>query len=311
METNEQKGGVNMCEEQLGHLNTEMRNPRSADMDKMSIRELLMLMNQEDAKVISSVREAIPDIEVVIKYVIQALETGGRLIYAGAGTSGRIGVMDAAECAPTFSAAAEVIAVMAGGSSAFLQAKEGAEDSEELARDDLKKVGVNEKDVVLAIAASGRTPYCIGALKYAREMGAVCVSLSCNKNAVLSAYADAAIEVDAGPEVLTGSTRLKAGTCQKLILNMISTVSMIHIGKVYGNYMVDMKATNRKLEDRAKRIIMDSTECSEEVALAALKEAGMSIKTAIVMILTGVSRDEADARLYKEKGFVRKCVEKA
>ncbi len=298
-----------MCEEQLAHLNTEMRNPRSADMDKMSIRELLILMNQEDANVIGSVREAIPEIEAVVKYVVHALEIGGRLIYAGAGTSGRMGVMDAVECTPTFSTTNEVIAVMAGGSSAFVQAKEGAEDSEELARSDLKEVGTNEKDVVIAIAASGRTPYCIGALKYAKEVGAVCVSLSCNKQAVLSAYADVAIEVDAGPEVLTGSTRLKAGTCQKLILNMISTVSMIHIGKVYGNYMVDMKATNRKLEDRAKRIIMDSTECSEAVAVAALKEAGMSIKTAIVMILMGVSREEADARLHREKGFIRKCVE--
>ncbi len=298
-----------MCEEHLAHLHTEMCNPKSSDMDKMSIRELLILMNQEDAKVIGAVREAIPEIEETVGCVVKALERGGRLIYAGAGTSGRMGVMDAVECTPTFSTTEEVIAVMAGGSSAFVQAKEGAEDSEELARNDLKAVGTNAKDVVVAIAASGRTPYCIGALKYAKEAGAVCVSLSCNRKAVLSAYADVAIEVDAGPEVLTGSTRLKAGTCQKLILNMISTVSMIRIGKVYGNYMVDMKATNRKLEDRAKRIIMESTECPEEEALAALKEADMSIKTAIVMILTGVSREEAEKRLRREKGFIRRCVE--
>ena len=167
---------------------------------------------------------------------------------------------------------------------------------------------LRKQDVVLAIAASGRTPYCIGALKYAKKVGATCISLSCNKDAVLSDLADVAIEVDAGPEVLTGSTRLKAGTCQKLILNMISTTSMVGIGKVYGNYMVDMKASNFKLEDRAKRIVMDSTECSEETAVQVLKEADMSIKTAIVMILTGMSREKAEEKLCKEKGFVRKCV---
>ena len=298
-----------MGKEQLGNLHTETRNPRSVEMDKMSIRELLLLMNREDEKAIEAVHEAIPQIEETVKRVIHALNNGGKLIYAGAGTSGRMGMIDAVECGPTFSTTDEVIAIMAGGESAFFCAKEGAEDSEELAAAELEQIGIGKNDVVLAIAASGRTPYCIGALKTAREKGATCISLSCNKNAAISSYADVTIEVDAGPEVLTGSTRLKAGTCQKLILNMISTASMVGIGKVYSNYMVDMKASNYKLEERAKRIVMDTTSCSAEEAVRALHEADQSIKTAIVMILLGVSRDEAEERLRQENGFVRKCID--
>ena len=298
-----------MGKEQLGNLHTETRNPRSVEMDKMSIRELLLLMNREDEKAIEAVHEAIPQIEETVKRVIHALNNGGKLIYAGAGTSGRMGMIDAVECGPTFSTTDEVIAIMAGGESAFFCAKEGAEDSEELAAAELEQIGIGKNDIVLAIAASGRTPYCIGALKTAREKGATCISLSCNKNAAISSYADVAIEVDAGPEVLTGSTRLKAGTCQKLILNMISTASMVGIGKVYSNYMVDMKASNYKLEERAKRIVMDTTSCSAEEAVRALHEADQSIKTAIVMILLGVSRDEAEERLRQENGFVRKCID--
>ena len=298
-----------MGKEQLGNLHTETRNPRSVEMDKMSIRELLLLMNREDEKAIEAVHEAIPQIEETVKRVIHALNNGGKLIYAGAGTSGRMGMIDAVECGPTFSTTDEVIAIMAGGESAFFCAKEGAEDSEELAAAELEQIGIGKNDVVLAIAASGRTPYCIGALKTAREKGATCISLSCNKNAAISSYADVAIEVDAGPEVLTGSTRLKAGTCQKLILNMISTASMVGIGKVYSNYMVDMKASNYKLEERAKRIVMDTTSCSAEEAVRALHEADQSIKTAIVMILLGVSRDEAEERLRQENGFVRNCID--
>ena len=298
-----------MGKEQLGNLHTETRNPRSVEMDKMSIRELLLLMNREDEKAIEAVHEAIPQIEETVKRVIHALNNGGKLIYAGAGTSGRMGMIDAVECGPTFSTTDEVIAIMAGGESALFCAKEGAEDSEELAAAELEQIGIGKNDVVLAIAASGRTPYCIGALKTAREKGATCISLSCNKNAAISSYADVAIEVDAGPEVLTGSTRLKAGTCQKLILNMISTASMVGIGKVYSNYMVDMKASNYKLEERAKRIVMDTTSCSAEEAVRALHEADQSIKTAIVMILLGVSRDEAEERLRQENGFVRKCID--
>jgi N-acetylmuramic acid 6-phosphate etherase len=277
-------------------------------MDLMSVGDLLLLMNNEDQKVLTAVREALPEIEETVKRVIQTLNNGGRLIYMGAGTSGRIGVMDAVECMPTFSTTDEVIAVMAGGESAFVKAKEGAEDSEELAVEDLLNMNLKKEDLVLAITASGRTPYCIGALKEAKRIGATCVSLSCNKNTILSKYADVSIEVDAGPEVLTGSTRLKAGTCQKIILNMISTSAMVGIGKVYKNYMVDMKATNHKLEDRAKRIVMDTTHCSEINALRALENADYCIKTAIVMVMTGMTKDVAEKILIENKGFVRKCV---
>lgn len=297
-----------MRKEQLEQLGTEGCNPSSRHMDEMSIHELLLLMNQEDEKVIGAVRKAIPEIELAVRKAISALKNGGRLIYVGAGTSGRIGVMDAVECAPTFSTTDEIIAIMAGGEKAFTRAKEGAEDSKKLAEKDLAEIDLKKEDVVLAIAASGRTPYCIGALETARKVGAGCISLSCNYQSMLSDYADIAIEVDAGPEVLTGSTRLKAGTCQKLILNMISTTVMVGIGKVYGNYMVDMKPTNHKLEERAKRIIMESTQCSEERAVLAMKAAGNSIKTAIVMILTGASKEEAESKLVRSEGFVRNCI---
>jgi N-acetylmuramic acid 6-phosphate etherase len=236
------------------------------------------------------------------------LDRGGRLIYIGAGTSGRLGLLDAVECVPTFSAEDMVIGIVAGGEKAFVKAVEGAEDSEELAAEDLDRVNVGENDVVIAVAASGRTPYAIGALKHARSKGAKCVGISCNKDAALSGYADVAIEADAGPEVLTGSTRLKAGTCQKIILNMISTVSMVGIGKVYGNLMVDMKATNGKLVERAKRIVTESTGCDPDIAVKTLEQTGYNSKTAIVMILAGVTQDEAEARLEKNRGFVRDCI---
>lgn len=299
---------IDMDGEHLETLCTERENPRSSGMDQMTVRELLLLMNREDENVIRAVREAVPEIERAVNVIVKALQNGGRLIYIGAGTSGRMGVMDAVECTPTFSTTDEVIAVMAGGESAFVRAKEGAEDSEELAASDLEAVGLTDKDVVVSIAASGRTPYCIGALKKARTAGAGCVSVACNKDALISAYSDVAIEVDAGPEVLTGSTRLKAGTCQKLILNMISTTAMVGIGKVFGNYMVDMKATNHKLHDRARRIIMATTHCDEEQARQALDDAGESIKTAIVMLMAGLSRAEAEEALRSQNGFVRNCI---
>ncbi len=292
----------------IDHLNTERRNPRTLDMDAMSPMELIHVMNEEDQKVVETVREALPQIGSSIRLVIEALSRNGRLIYMGAGTSGRLGILDAVECAPTFSAEDQVIGIMAGGEKAFVKAVEGAEDSEELAAEDLDKVYIGENDVVVAIAASGRTPYAIGALKYARIKGAKCVSISCNKDAVLSAYADVAIEVDAGPEVLTGSTRLKAGTCQKIILNMISTASMVGIGKVYGNLMVDMKATNGKLFERAKGIVTESTGCDSETAVKILEQTDYNSKTAIVMILAGITKEEAEARLEEHRGFVRECI---
>ncbi len=293
----------------IDHLNTERQNPKTLALDTMNTMELLRIMNEEDQKVIDTVREALPQIEESIRLVIAALKDQGRLIYMGAGTSGRLGILDAVECVPTFSTTNEVIGIIAGGEEAFVRAVEGAEDSEELAARDLEAVHIGNKDVVIAIAASGRTPYAIGALKYARQAGAKGIALSCNRNSLLSAYADTAIEVDAGPEVLTGSTRLKAGTCQKIILNMISTASMVGIGKVYGNLMVDMKATNLKLVERAKRIVMESTGCDSITAGNSLELSGFSIKEAIVMLLTGKSKEEAKERIKQNHGFIRRCIE--
>ena len=292
----------------ISHLNTEQRNPKTLALDTMSTMELLQTMNEEDWKVIETIHEALPQIDKTIHIVIEALRTGGRLIYMGAGTSGRLGILDAVECVPTFSTKDEVIGIIAGGESAFVRAVEGAEDSEELAAEELEKINLGEEDVVIAITASGRTPYAIGAIKHAKRKGAKAIGISCNKNSVMSAYADETIEVDAGPEILTGSTRLKAGTCQKIILNMISTASMVGIGKVYGNLMVDMKATNLKLIERAKRIVAECAGCDLSTAESTLLLTDYSIKEAIVMILIGVSREEAQRRISLSGGFIRKCI---
>lgn len=299
-----------MKEEQvkIGHLQTEARNPKTMALDLLGAGEILRIMHEEDIKAATAVGEALPEIEQAVERVVKAINEGGRLIYVGAGTSGRIGILDAVECVPTFSTTDEVQALIAGGSGAFTKAVEGAEDSEELAAKDLEELHLKKQDVVCAIAASGRTPYCIGALKYAASKEAGRISVSCNKKAALSAFAEIAIEVDAGPEILTGSTRLKAGTCQKLICNMISTASMAGIGKVYGNLMVDMKATNKKLVERAKRIVMMSTDCTYEEADRVLEQTGYSTKEAIVMILTGKDRETAAGLLKANKGFVRKCI---
>ncbi len=293
----------------INRLKTESRNPRTLNLDTMSTMELLQIMNEEDRKAIDTIKSALPQIENGTHLVIQALNKNGRLIYMGAGTSGRLGILDAVECVPTFSTTDEVIGIIAGGEKAFVKAVEGAEDSEELAAKDLDEIHAGENDVVVAIAASGRTPYAIGALKHAKKINAKRISISCNKDSLLSQYADVAIEVDAGPEVLTGSTRLKAGTCQKIILNMISTASMVGIGKVYGNLMVDMKATNQKLVERAKRIVMESTGCNLETASVTLEQTDYNCKVAIVMILTGITKEEAAMRIRENHGFIRKCIE--
>jgi N-acetylmuramic acid 6-phosphate etherase len=297
-----------MTQVKIDHLKTEGRNPKTLQLDTMSIMELLQIMNEEDRKIIETVREALPEIEQCIKYVIEALNKGGRLIYMGAGTSGRLGIMDAVECVPTFATNDEVIGMIAGGDMAFVKAVEGAEDSKELAAADLDNLKIGKNDVVVAITASGRTPYALGALEHARKHQARCVGIACNKHSEIAKISDVAIEVDAGPEVLTGSTRLKAGTCQKIILNMISTAAMVGIGKVYGNLMVDMKPTNLKLVERAKRIIMNSTGCDYETAAATLEKAGQSIKVAIIMILTGISKEEAQERIVLNRGFVGNCL---
>ncbi len=292
----------------IDNLQTEKRNDKTMNLDELSVNELLTIMNEEDQKVPLAVKEALPQITEAVEAIIKALKKQGRLIFMGAGTSGRLGVIDAAECMPTFGTTDEVIGLIAGGPSAFLKAKEGAEDSQELGISDLKEINLSNKDVVVGLAASGRTPYVIGALDYATQVGAVTVSVSCNKGAEMSKHAQIAIEVDNGPEVLTGSTRLKAGTSQKLILNMLSTASMVGIGKVFGNLMVDVKATNLKLVERSKRIIMMATDCDYETAEKYYDLSDNYPKAAIVMILTGCSKDEALKRLDNSEGFVRQAV---
>lgn len=285
---------------------TESRNPRTQNLDELSIDELLATMNAEDARVPAAVAAALPAIGRAVQAASDALRAGGRLIYFGAGTSGRLGVLDAAECPPTFSASPDqVIGLLAGGNDAMFRAAEGAEDSAELGAADLAGIGLTAADVAVGIAASGRTPYVIGGLDYARGVGAVAVSIACNPDAAVSAHADIAIEVDNGPEVLTGSTRLKAGTSQKLILNMISTATMVQLGKTYGNLMVDVAPTNVKLVDRAVRIVREATGCEAAEARRALDESGNHAKTAIVMVLCGIDTAEARRRLDAANGFVR------
>lgn len=289
----------------LENLTTETRNEKTMTLDQMSPLSILQTMNEEDKKVALAVEKELSSIEKLTTSVTTAFQNKGRLIYIGAGTSGRLGVLDAVECPPTFGTKPEqVVGLIAGGEKAFVLAVEGAEDSETLAKEDLQRIGLSANDVVIGIAASGRTPYVIGGLKYAREVGAVTGSISCNKGAKISSYSDHAVEVELGPEILTGSTRLKAGTAQKLILNMISTTAMIGIGKVYKNLMVDVKPTNEKLVERSKRIIMQATECDKETASSYYEAAEGHVKTAIVMLLTNCSFEEAKEKLDKANGFI-------
>lgn len=295
----------------LTNLTTEKRNEKTTDLDKMSISTALKLMNQEDQQVAKAIQKVLPKIKPVIEAMITAFKRGGRLIYLGAGTSGRLGVLDAAECVPTFGVSPDqVIGLIAGGKQAMTLAVEGAEDDLTLAKKDLSALKLNDKDVVVGIAASGRTPYVIGGLKYARDLGATTASIACNLDALISQYAEFAIEVDCGPEFLTGSTRLKAGTAQKMILNMLSTISMIGIGKVYHNLMVDVKPTNEKLVERSKRIIMQATDCTYEVAEKTFIEAKQDVKLAIVMLLTNCSAKEGKEKLQRAQGFVAKTLTK-
>ncbi len=291
---------------------TEARNPATERLDELSAAELVAVMNAEDHRVADAVAVALPQVAAAVDLTTERLARGGRLIYIGAGTSGRLGVLDAVECPPTFSTSPDqVVGVLAGGLKAMFKAVEGAEDSAELGVGDLVELGVGPDDVVVGIAASGRTPYVIGALDHARSVGAGTVSVACNPGAAVSAHADVAIEVDNGPEVLTGSTRLKSGTSQKLVLNMISTATMIRLGKVYGNLMVDVAPTNEKLRERAVRIVCSATDATPDAARAALADADGHAKTAIVMILCGISADEARARLSTARGFVRTAVEQS
>lgn len=298
--------------ENLQLLTTELRNENSMNIDRMSPGEILRMMNEEDQKVALAVQEVLPDVEEAVQYVLHSFQNGGRLIYMGAGTSGRLGVLDAVECPPTFSTDSKMVqGLIAGGEKAFIKAVEGAEDSPKLGEQDLRDIGLTKNDTVIGIAASGRTPYIIGALKYARSIGARTVALSCNKNAAISREAEHSIEVITGPEVLTGSTRLKAATAHKMILNMISTSSMILLGKAYENLMVDVHVSNQKLKERAITIIRKITGSSYEKALVALEESDLHVKSAIVMIMANVPKHKAIELLEQADGYVRAAIEKA
>ncbi|MEZ9974588.1 N-acetylmuramic acid 6-phosphate etherase [Vibrio breoganii] len=290
----------------LSKLVSENRNPETMDIDTLSCLEIVEKMNQADAEVPRAIQKELPHIAKAVEVICEAFQQGGRLIYLGAGTSGRLGVLDASECPPTFSVDDNVvIGLIAGGKEAMFRAQEGAEDSLTLAEQDLKQLNLTDKDVVVGIAASGRTPYVIGALNYANTLGAYTVSLSCNPDSAIASLAKTAISPVVGPEVLTGSTRLKAGTAQKLVLNMLSTASMIKLGKAYQNLMVDVKPSNEKLNARAVRIIMQATECSEQQAEKVLFDADMQVKLAIMMQLTGQNKQQAQQQLDQQKGFIR------
>lgn len=296
----------------LSLLTTEESNPKSTRLDEMSINEVLNTMNEEDQTIAFAVQQMIPYIGQVVEKVVRAFKNGGRLIYVGAGTSGRIGVLDAVECPPTFSTSPELVrAVLAGGEGAMFNAVEGAEDDELLGSSDLQKLDITKNDVIIGIAASGRTPYVIGALTFANTCGATTVSLASNEQSVISDYADINIEVITGPEVLTGSTRLRAATAHKMILNMISTTAMIKTGKVYKNLMVDLNASNYKLRERAKKMVCSITDVSYEQAEIVLDETAYDVKLAIVIILTNVTKEEAGKLITNADGFVLDAVKLA
>lgn len=294
----------------LSKLTTERRNPKTMELDTFSPLQIATIMNEEDLNVVAGVKEVLPQIAQAIEWCGNALKNGGRIIYMGAGTSGRLGLLDAVECPPTFGVPFEkVVGLLAGGEKAFIKAVEGAEDKKELGVEDLKSINCNSSDVVIGLAASGRTPYVIGGLEYANDLGCKTIAVACNKNSKVGSCAQLAIEPDNGPEVLTGSTRLKSGTSQKMICNMISTGSMILNGKVYQNLMVDVMQTNEKLVTRAENIIMAATDCTREVAQKARIESNGRVKLAIVMVLMNCTVEEAEAQLEKAEGKVRVAIE--
>lgn len=293
----------------LHKLTTEQRNPRSMNLDQMTPLEMITLMNQEDHLVIQAVEKELHKIAQVIEWSTHSLQHQGRIIYLGAGTSGRLGLLDAAECPPTFGVDHNtVVGLLAGGEQAFVKAIEGAEDSSTLAQEEMQAIHVNEKDIVIGIAASGRTPYVIHGLRYAKSLGCKTVSIANNADSEMAKEVDLAIELVCGPEVLTGSTRLKAGTSQKLVLNMISTASMIGLGKVYQNLMVDVMPTNQKLITRAENIIMSATNCTQDVARTTLQHASGKVKVAITMILMQCDESQALTMLEQAQGHIRACV---
>nr|WP_314738756.1 N-acetylmuramic acid 6-phosphate etherase [uncultured Haemophilus sp.] len=293
----------------LAQMTTEQRNPRSMNIDCLSAIEIVQLINQEDQLVAKAVEKCLPHIAAAVEKIEHAFLNGGRLVYIGAGTSGRLGVLDASECPPTYGVPPEmVVGIIAGGERALRHPIEGAEDNREQGKADLQAVDFCEKDVLVGIAASGRTPYVIGALEYAKSLGATTVSISSNAHSAMAQIADIAIETLVGAEVLTGSSRMKSGTAQKLVLNMLTTASMIRIGKCYQNLMVDVQASNEKLKARAIKIVMEATECSKEVAEATLKQADNHAKLAIMMILSNLDKPQAEKLLAENQGKLRLAI---
>jgi N-acetylmuramic acid 6-phosphate etherase len=296
----------------LSQMITEGRNPASQNIDELSTEAMLRVINDEDKKVALAVEAIVPQIAQVVDAITQAFSKGGRLIYCGAGTSGRLGILDASECPPTFGTPrSQVVGLIAGGHTAILQAVENAEDNVEQGAQDLRDIQFNANDVLVGIAASGRTPYVLGALAYARQQGAFTAALTCNPSSPMSQAADVALTPVVGPEVVTGSSRMKAGTAQKLVLNMLTTGAMIRSGKVYGNLMVDVEATNQKLVQRQVNIVKQATDCDDTTAQQALAACNGHCKTAIVMVLAGLTADEAKSLLSQNRGFIRNALRDA
>ena len=294
---------------ELRKIDTEQRNPRTMHIDTLSTLEMVKLINDEDHRVAEAVARVLPEIARAVDIIYEQLRQGGRLFYCGAGTSGRLGVLDAVECPPTYGVSPElVVGLIAGGDSAFVRAKEGAEDNRELGRQDLMDRNFSARDVLVGIAASGRTPYVLGAMDYAHEVGAPVLALTCCHDSELSRHADVTMAPIPGPEVVTGSSRMKSGTAQKMVLNMLSTVTMIKLGKVYGNLMVDVKPTNAKLVERCKRIVCEATGVDYDTATEALEKCGYRAKVAIVMLKTGSDVHEAEQRLEAHEGRVAQAV---
>ena len=293
----------------LSAMVTENRNNASENIDCASTIEILQIINNEDKQVALAVEKQLTYIANAVDAISNAFLNHGRLIYLGAGTSGRLGILDASECPPTYGTLPEqVIGLIAGGKPAIFKAVENAEDSPELAINDLKHINFSAKDILVGIAASGRTPYVIGGMQYAKSLGATVVSLCCNPNAPMINLANIAITPIVGAEVITGSSRMKAGTAQKMILNMLTTASMIKIGKVYGNLMVDVEATNAKLVERQISIVMQATDCNRDIAITTLNQCNQHCKTAILMILAGLTAQQAKTKLEQNNGFIRKAL---
>ncbi|MDO4594098.1 MAG: N-acetylmuramic acid 6-phosphate etherase [Tissierellia bacterium] len=288
---------------------TEKRNINSENLDEMTTTEILRVINNEDKKVAMAISNSIEDITKAVNIVVDALKKGNRVFYIGAGTSGRLGVLDASELVPTYGVDENLFcAIIAGGDIALRKAVENAEDDIEKVKEDLNDRDYKKGDVLIGIAASGQTPYVVSGLQYAKNMGSPTISISMNENSAISQFADCPIEINVGAEVITGSTRMKAGTCQKLVLNMISTAAMVRMGKVYDNYMVDLIATNRKLKDRSVRIVKDITGCDDLTAKVTLDEANGNVKVSIVALILDIDVKEAKKRLDQNDGYVRRVI---